>query len=199
MQPRAAHHVGPNAILQTVEAVQALAGQGALTRVCRAAAMPGLVGNLPHAMVPAQDALRLHQAVARTLPGPLAGQVARDAGRRTGDYILAHRIPAPARVLLRLMPGRLAGPVLLKAIGHHAWTFAGDAEVTCIRRPELELVVRDNPLALPGCPWHRAVLERLFQRLVDPCVRVEHTACCAIDGSECRFVFHAASVPYRGG
>jgi divinyl protochlorophyllide a 8-vinyl-reductase len=197
MPPRAAHHVGPNAILQTLEALQALAGPQALTRVCAAAGMPGLPDDPPAAMIPAQDALRLHRAVAETLPASLAEAVARDAGRRTGDYILAHRIPAPARGLLWLMPGRLAGPALLTAIGRHAWTFAGAAEVTCLRRPELELVIRDNPLALPGCPWHRAVLARLFQRLVDPGMTVAHTACCAVGDPVCRFVLRGAPGPAR--
>ena len=195
MQPATAHHVGPNAILQTVEALQALAAPGVLGRICTAAGMPGLAGNLPDRMVPARDALRLHRAVAEILPPDMAEAVARDAGRRTGEYILTHRIPAPAQGLLRLLPRPLAGPMLLGAISRHAWTFAGDAQVSWAWGRTPEFVIHDNPMALPGCPWHCAVFETLFQRLVAVGIMVEHTACCAAHGPVCRFVLHTARRP----
>jgi hypothetical protein len=55
----------------------------------------------------------------------VAAEVARSAGRRTADYLLAHRIPKPVQALLKALPARLAARVLLSAIARHAWTFAG--------------------------------------------------------------------------
>ncbi|NBD29038.1 MAG: bacteriochlorophyll 4-vinyl reductase [Alphaproteobacteria bacterium] len=190
MQTHPSGRVGPNAILQMVEAVRMLSGPEVLDRVCAAAGMPGLVDNLPDRMIPAHDALSLHRAVAAELPQDAADRIAREAGRRTGDYILSHRIPAPARLVLRLLPGRLAGPILLRAISHHAWTFAGDARVTHDATPPMELVIHDNPLAMPGCPWHLAVFETLFHRLVDRRIIVGHSECCTDGAGACRFVFH---------
>jgi divinyl protochlorophyllide a 8-vinyl-reductase len=193
MPPQRSDHVGPNAILQTVEALITLSGSDVCDRVCHRAGLPGIVANPPDSMIPARDALSLHRAVAADLPKPEADEIARDAGRRTGDYILAHRIPAPARTILRLLPAGLAGPLLLKAISRHAWTFAGDARVTHETSAPMHLVIHDNPLAIPGCLWHLAVFETLFHRLVSRDVRVTHPACCATDGQTCRFRFDIES------
>jgi divinyl protochlorophyllide a 8-vinyl-reductase len=42
--------------------------------------------------------------------------VLRDAGHRTGDYLLAHRIPAPAQWVIRHLPRRLGLRLLLGAL-----------------------------------------------------------------------------------
>jgi len=193
MQPQRSDHVGPNAILQMIEALITLTGPGACDRVCRRAGLPGIVANPPDHMIPARDALSLHRAVAAELPTYRADEIARDAGRRTGTYILAHRIPAPARTLLRLLPPRLAGPILLKAICRHAWTFAGNAQVTHEAAVPMRLTIHDNPLAMPGCLWHLSVFETLFNSLVSDDIRVTHRACCAIDGQACEFLFEIES------
>lgn len=46
-------------------------------------------------------------------------------GRLTASYLLANRIPKPAQIVLGLLPARIGLKLLLKAIGGHAWTFAG--------------------------------------------------------------------------
>ena len=55
--------------------------------------------------------------------------VTRQAGRRTGHYILENRISGPARTFLKLLPTSLAARALLKAIKANFWTFARKAEV----------------------------------------------------------------------
>ena len=184
------NRVGPNAILQSAEALRALGGQDTVERVFEGAGLLGLLEHPPQGMVPASEAARLHATIARELPPGLALEIARESGRGTGEYILAHRIPLPAQWILRALPARLSGPLLLKAICHHSWTFAGNAEVTHNPAAPMELTIHDNPLAVTGCAWHCAVFETLFHRLVSPSIVVEHPACCAQGGRICRFLFH---------
>jgi divinyl protochlorophyllide a 8-vinyl-reductase len=180
------HVVGPNAILQTAEALRAEGGAPLARAVFDRAGLGPMLDAPPTAMVPERDAAALHRAVAETLAPERAAAVAQEGGRLTGAYILAHRIPAPAQRLLRALPAALAGPLLLSAIRRHAWTFAGSGRVTIGWRP-MDLVITANPLATPGCPWHRAVLQTLFRRLVAPDIRVVETACCAYGAAACRF------------
>ena len=187
--PAGAARVGPNAITQSAAALRTAGGETLARAVFAAAGLAPYLSTPPAEMVAEEEAARLHAAIAAGLPPGQAAGVARDAGRRTGAYILAHRIPMPVQKLLRWLPPRLAGPVLLAAIRRHSWTFAGSGHVTVSagRRPVLEIA--GNRLATPGCPWHCAVLETLFQALVAADTHVEETACCAKGASACRFVF----------
>jgi divinyl protochlorophyllide a 8-vinyl-reductase len=160
--------VGPNAILQTAAALEAHGGRALVRRTFGVAGLAALIDNPPEAMVPQDMAASLFRAVQDTLPADGARQVAIDAGRRTGTYILQNRIPAPAR---------LAGPLLLRAVAAHAWTFAGSGRVTIHHGPPARLEIHDNPLALARCDWHRAVLETLFRRLVHPEIAVTESTC----------------------
>lgn len=186
---KAINRVGPNAILQSAEALRALCGQDTAKRVFEGAGLLGLLEYPPQDMVPASQAARLHATIARDLPPDLALEIAREAGRRTGEYILAHRIPRPAQCILRALPARLSGRLLLKAICHHSWTFAGNADVSYHAADPMELAIHDNPLAVTGCAWHCAVFETLFHRLVSPRIVVKHPVCCAQGGHMCRFFF----------
>lgn len=135
-------------------------------------------------------AARLHAAVRHDLPAE-APAILAQAGRRTADYILAHRIPRPAQAVLRALPPALAAPVLTRAIAKHAWTFAGSGLFRVAGRLTFEIA--DNPLIrgerapAPLCVWHAAVFERLFRTLVDDRLRAHETACCACGDPACRF------------
>lgn len=180
--------VGPNAILQSREALEALGGVELAVRVFEAAGLLPLYDLPPVEMVPQDKALALHRAIRAALPEDEALWVAREGGYRTGRYILANRIPKFARGMLQILPAPLAGRLLLKAIQKHAWTFAGTGRVHTDAGPPMGILIEDNPLAQPGCPWHCAVFETLFGRLVSQDVRVDHLACCAEDAPACRFV-----------
>jgi divinyl protochlorophyllide a 8-vinyl-reductase len=185
--------VGPNAILQSIEALRALAGQDTVERIFAGAGLHRLLEFPPQDMVPASQAARLHAAIARELPPDLAFEIARESGRRTGEYILAHRIPRPAQWWLRALPARLSGRLLIKAICHHSWTFAGNAVVSFDPADPMELSIHDNPIAVAGCAWHRSVFQTLFHRLVSQDIVIEHPACCATGDQICRFLFHRNS------
>ncbi|MEL7107585.1 MAG: bacteriochlorophyll 4-vinyl reductase [Pseudomonadota bacterium] len=180
--------IGPNAILQLLPVLEQAGGAQLRDQVMAAAGVfrvpsdAGLMAEAP--------AARMHQAL-RAIEPEMAPSLAWAAGVRTGDYILAHRIPKLAQRVLRLLPGRLAAPVLTKAIAGHAWTFAGSGGFS-VAGP-LVFEISDNPIVrgeradYPLCHWHAAVFETLFSELVDPDLRCAETACCAMGAPACRF------------
>jgi divinyl protochlorophyllide a 8-vinyl-reductase len=142
------------------------------------------------AMIPEQQAARLHQVLRTTAPDQ-APQIAKKAGIRTAQYILRHRIPRPAQTVLRLLPGALAAKSLSKAISTHAWTFVGSGQFRAVSPWHFE--IDNNPLIAgergtsPLCHWNASVFQHLYQSLVDlRCVCVE-TRCGALGAGPCVF------------
>jgi divinyl protochlorophyllide a 8-vinyl-reductase len=184
-----AGRIGPNAILQLLAALEDALGPGAGGRLLAAA---GLDGPPPEGMIPEDDARRLHLALRAAHPDEAAA-IAAEAGARTAAYILTHRIPRPARQLLRALPPALAAALLSRAIARHAWTFAGSGRFRLVsaRPPVFELaanpLVRGLMAAEPACDWHRAVFEGLFRALAGGGWRAAETACCAAGAPACRF------------
>jgi divinyl protochlorophyllide a 8-vinyl-reductase len=121
------------------------------------------------------------------------GRPARDLVMETGDYILRHRIPAPARAVIRALPGFLGARLLVAAISRHAWTFAGTGSFRVTGWRPLTFEIVNNPLirgeyaAAPMCHWHAAVFERLFSRLVWRSAVVAEVSCAATGAGACRF------------
>ena len=144
----------------------------------------------PQDKVADDELRRLHQVLRDTLGLPEARAVARDAGTRAADRLLAEHIAAPRQALMRRLPATLAERLLQTDLHRLAWTFAGDAEV---RLSHGLLTIRGNPLckgvqaAEPGCDFVCALLERLFVVLVHPGCRVVETACESCGAPECRF------------
>jgi divinyl protochlorophyllide a 8-vinyl-reductase len=179
--------IGPNAILQYLPVLDAEIGQAGRADML---ARLGIAVPDGSTMVPEAPAASLHRAVRDECGARAAGMAAR-AGRLTGAYILAHRIPAPAQAALRAMPARLAAKALSRAIAQHAWTFAGSGRFT-VRSP-WSFAIADNPLIgdetapEPLCHWHAAVFETLYRRLVHHSARCRETACSAAGASTCCF------------
>ena len=193
MRAAAAPLVGPNAVIRTGLALTALAGRAAARAVYLRAGRPDWLDAPPTAMTPQDDAAALFAALRAERPGDWRA-VAALSGRMTADYLLANRIPALARLALRAAPPRLAARLLVAAIGRNAWTFAGSGGFEAAAGDPTVLRIAANPLAQPGCPWHVAVFETLFRRLVSAQARVSHPACCGRGDAAC--VFHVA---LRGG
>jgi divinyl protochlorophyllide a 8-vinyl-reductase len=186
--------IGPNAITRVAEALETLHGQDALRRCFTQAGLARYLDGPPGDMVEENDVIALHGA-GRSLFG-IGGfaEVARLAGRLTGDYVLAHRIPRVAQLVLRALPSGPAGRILAKAIAAHAWTFAGSGVFSYrLRRGGLLLQISDSPLArgeqggVPLCDYYAATFERIFRRLVDRQTAVEETACAAAGAPACSF------------
>lgn len=117
--------IGPNAVIQTLAALEAQASDPLREQVLRSAGLPDARLD---AMIPESWFVRLVAAARDTLPPAEADAVLRSAGVRTAEYVAANRIPAVFRRLLRLLPARMAIPLLLAAFSRHAWTFAGQSE-----------------------------------------------------------------------
>ena len=189
LSPTAAEpRVGPNAITQMIAALQDGPGPEAAERVCEAANLAAYLAHPPTTMIPQGEAIAVHRAAFAVLGSPLAEQVAHEAGVRTGAYLLAHRIPAPARWLLRALPAGMAARVLLLAIAQHAWTFVGSGVFTSASGPRGAVIeVERNPLATQPCAWHCGVFEKLFTELVCARARVRESACAGAGEPSCRF------------
>jgi len=164
---RAEALIGPNAVLQTVAVMEERLGH-AETRAILADAQLARLPSGKH-MIPEIEALRLHRWLA--LHDPLdALAIAEEAGARTADYIIAHRIPRVAGWLLRRLPARAAAPLLMAAIRKHAWTFVGagafapaDAwHFTIDRTPARDTLLPPESLF----HWYAAVFTRLYRELV---------------------------------
>jgi divinyl protochlorophyllide a 8-vinyl-reductase len=183
--------IGPNAILQLVPVLEDAAGKDVTAHVM---AMAGII-ELPdpaRGLIDEGPAARLHQVMRQELPD-VAPTLARDAGWRTGEYILAHRIPRPAQAVLKLLPARLSAPILAEAIAKHAWTFCGSGEFRLVSSWPPVFEIGDNPVVrgerseVPLCTWHAAVFERLYTALCGPDWQAVETACCAQGHDACRF------------
>lgn len=188
-----AGRIGPNAITRVAEVLPALLGDAGTRALFEAAGLGGYLSQPPEGMVDETEVARLHRVLRQQLGPAVAGQVARSAGMRTADYLLARRIPKPVQWLLKRLPPVLAARVLLQAIGRHAWTFAGSGQFDAVAGRPCVLTIRDNPLcrgvasAHPACDFYSATFERLFQVLVHPATQVVETQCEARGDPVCRF------------
>ncbi|MCL3883099.1 bacteriochlorophyll 4-vinyl reductase [Marivita sp. GX14005] len=181
--------IGPNAVLQLLPQIERIGGAA---RVARMLAEAGIF-EVPDGrrMIPETQAMRLHQVLRRDAPD-LAPALAARAGRATADYILAYRIPVPARTMLKLLPAPLAARGLSRAIVRHAWTFAGSGRFRALSPWRFEIaqnpIVRGEVSAVPLCHWHAAVFARLYACLVAPGCTCVETHCTAQPGrGMCRF------------
>lgn len=188
--------IGPNAILQMIPVIEALGGTERVVAMMTRAGLYSVPDG--RAMVPEGDAARLHRQLRIEEPD-LAPRMATEAGYRTADYILAHRIPAPARMLLKCLPPGPSARALSHAIARHAWTFAGSGRFTVLSPWSFEIA--NNPIirgeASPGClcDWHSGVFARLYAVLVHPDAMCREVDCGALGrGHACRFEL---SVPHR--
>jgi len=211
VSPEAGGRIGPNAVTRLAEALEELHGPPLTDAIFAAAQLLRYRRAPPSTMVDETAVTTLHAALRGTLAPQDAATVARRAGSLTGDYLLAHRIPALVRALLRALPAPWAARLLVRAVARHAWTFTGSGAFSAIAvsgrppsdtaatpeagagRPRLWLVVRDCPLcrgasaASPVCDYYAATFERLFATLVSRSARVHETACQANGASACRF------------
>ncbi len=194
---RSAHggrgRIGPNAVTRLAEALLSLEGTAVREAVFREAGQMRHLVSPPGAMVDEEDVTRLQAALFRMFPGDRAREIAREAGRLTGLYLLANRIPKPAQAVLRFLPFRLAVRILLRAIGGHAWTFAGSGQFRYVLGAGITLTISNSPLcrairsAEPVCDYYAATFETVIAGATGRGVTVRETACVAAGAPECVF------------
>ncbi len=185
--------IGPNAILRTLEALREQEGEPTAQRVFRAACLARYLDNPPAGMVPEGEVAALAGAVERELEPEIADAIARESGRRTAEYLLAHRIPALFQRLLRALPVAVSGRLLVRAIRGHAWTFVGSGRLSLNWRGGIRAVIEDCPLCgdsearIPRCLMFAATFEHLCRRLIDPEAKLRDLVCAAAGGKDCAF------------
>lgn len=188
--------IGPNAIIQVAHVLRDRVGVAHAARLLYDSTGYAL-GALPSAMVDEREAQALARAVMEELGLPSGTTILREAGHRTGDYLLAHRIPRPAQWIMRIAPRTLGLAILLKAMRANAWTFAGSGAFG-VQRVEGEVqltfhgcaMCRDMHEAGPVCDFYAGTFERLIRVLVSPRARVIEVECEATGGHCCRFEVH---------
>lgn len=178
--------VGPNAIIQLTAVLREGWGEHVADACLASANLLSYRTAPPGGMIDEREVVTLFASVRLVLGGEQADIALMHAGFRTGDYILANRIPRGAQRALRLLPAPLAARALLHAIARNAWTFAGSGNVELRTALNPALSIAGNPLATPGCPWHVGVLTRLFRSLASPRAVLTHTSCCARGDRTCR-------------
>lgn len=193
--------IGPNAVSQTLRAAAELEGTTFYAAVARRANLPATDAD---GMIPEDWFIRLVEALRVSLPWPRSEAILRRAGEYTADYVAANRIPAVIRGLLRVLPARLAVPLLLTAFRRHAWTFAGSGRfgteghfpgaITLTGCPTCSHGSNDTGLA--GA-YYEAAFEGLL-RLAAPRVTVREFRCEACGDAGCGFAIEIEGVDARG-
>lgn len=181
--------IGPNAILQLLPVIERIGGTDRVTQMLIRAGITRIPDGSE--MIPETEAARLHRQLRLEEP-EMAPRLAAEAGRGTARYILAHRIPKSAQIVLQIAPPVLSARMLARAIARHAWTFAGSGVFRTDGPWTFEIannpIVEHEHSAHPLCQWHAAVFEELYRTLVHPRSRCRETCCRAQGaGNICRF------------
>lgn len=186
--------IGPNAITRVAEAATAVAGPGASRDIFERAGLIDHWDHPPDTMVPDAEVARLHLALRETFGPRTAGRIGAEAGRLTAEYLLARRIPRVAQAILRMLPQRMAIRLFLKAITHHAWTFAGAGRFRWEEtRAGFVLRLAGGPVGrlvtseTPACAYYAATFETLFRRVGGKTIGVIELECEASGAPECVF------------
>ncbi|MEM1037898.1 MAG: bacteriochlorophyll 4-vinyl reductase [Pseudomonadota bacterium] len=191
--------IGPNAILQLKQPMDAALGAGAMDLLLTLSNVKLPTGDC---MVDQRDVAAVHQTLAITFPDFAPG-IAASAGKKTAHYICANRIPAPARTVLRVVPTAVGVQMLTKAIAKHAWTFCGTGSLTTCVRSTIRFEIKDNPVVegmtsdAPCCHWHAAVFGELYTKLLGKPFKTKEVACRAMGASACTFEVSRAKLLER--
>ena len=101
--------IGPNAVTQMAAALSDACGAPLRRDVFEDAGLARYLCAPPTHMIPEDDVARLHRAAIDRLGEAKAAEISREAGRRTGDYLLANRIPAFVQRALKITAASARG------------------------------------------------------------------------------------------
>lgn len=192
--------IGPNAVLQTLAALERLEGADRRDSAARRA---GIDPARLSGMVPEAWFLALIRAVRDLLPPARADAVLRLSGARTADYVAENRIPRPFRRLLAALPARLGIPLLLAAFRRHAWTFAGSGRFSVEGNYPGTLILEQCPTCrlgtspTPAGAYYEAAFEGLLH-IVDARVRVREFRCRSVGDPSCQFAIELSGQTVHG-
>jgi divinyl protochlorophyllide a 8-vinyl-reductase len=192
--------IGPNAIIQMVETLSEHWGKQETLKLLNTVGQGVYFDNPPRKMVPQVEVAALHQQLYGTVDCQEFKRLSAEAGRRTGDYLLAHRIPSPVQWMLKRLPDSIAARVLSRAIQKHAWTFAGSGVFTYYWHSSLMFSITGNPITaglhsdIPICDYYAGTFERIFRVIVNDNWRVVERTCEANGSAACLFEVCALTV-----
>lgn len=187
--------IGPNALIQMVEALRQVWGAQATRVLLVSLGLDHYADAPPRHMLPQEQVAALHTRLHGMVDAKTFKSITADAGRRTADYLLAHRIPRTVQWVLRRLPDAIAARLLCRAIAKHAWTFAGSGVFSYAWTPRLVFRLAANPLCrqiasdAPVCDYYAATFERIFRVIVNDNWRVHEMQCEANGAAFCEFVF----------
>jgi divinyl protochlorophyllide a 8-vinyl-reductase len=187
-----AARIGPNAVIQTLRTLEELHGSRTALAVAAEAECP----LHPEGLIEETHFIRLVAALHRRLGPDRAITVLAGAGRRTGEYVRANRIPRPISAVLPHLPNALGLRILMAAFAHNAWTFVGSGtfrwQIGAV--PELCIdgciTCRGHHAARPLGSFYAGAFEALIQSMVDARIAVTEEECLATGGRTCRFRIH---------
>lgn len=187
-----AGRIGPNVLIHAAHALAHRIGHDTANRVLQTSTHHTFE-TLPSELVDEATANALVRHLVDTYGLPFTRGVMRDAGERTGEDLLLHRIPWLARVTLPALPSPVALRLLLAGIGRHTWTFAGSARVEiCLGSPSVIALAHCAMCAgirsrEPICDFYVGTFQRVMQGLLGPHGFAEEITCEACGDSACRF------------
>ena len=181
--------IGPNALIQTVRALQEICGLVQATAILEQGQQAHLIDYTPTEMVPEADFNALVLLLTAHLGVEQATHVLRVSGQYTARYLLQHRIPRPFQRLLKVLPRRLALALLLFAISKNAWTFVGSGTFTYRVGKETRLTVASGIHSKGAvCGFYGGTFATLIQQIIDVEAQVQATRCQVGEDSRCEYV-----------
>jgi len=170
--------IAPHALTQLAGAIDDRFGRDITARLFFTAGLTTRLAHPPEVSVPARELACLHAVMEQGWGQAVAGEVAADAGRRLADILIATKVPRaalhppsylPAEViaihLVRWLRARGADSVGIQIV--HARVWPG----------RVDLWLSDALQDTVSCAARRALLTRLFARLVHPQVHVSSHDC----------------------
>ncbi|MGB9751428.1 bacteriochlorophyll 4-vinyl reductase [Roseiflexus castenholzii] len=182
--------IGPNAIIQTVAALRDRLGDEAARATLVRGGAGDLPDHLPHELIDEREFHALVELLLEQIGEEQTNQVMARSGQLTSEYVFANRIPAFARLLLRLLPPSWGLRLLLPAMQRHTWTFAGSGVFAYDLTPTPSISITNGALfdtpamAAAMCAYYRGAFEQMFQKLI--CSRATlHDLECQARGDRC--------------
>ncbi len=185
--------IGPNAIIRVAETLCDVLGEEAARLIFASAHLELHLAHPPTGMVPEEDVSALQTALFNGFEETEARKIAFEAGLRTGDYLLANRIPKPAQAVLKVLPPSFASRILLGTIKKHSWTFSGSGDFSVAKGHPVIVSIKGCPLCRgrqgvhPQCDYYAGTFQRLFEILVSRKTFVREITCETTGGPSCAF------------
>jgi divinyl protochlorophyllide a 8-vinyl-reductase len=190
---RAPGVIGPNAITRVAQALTTEMDAALCRSIFAMADIERHLYTPPSHMVNEEDVSRLHLALVERLGPAKAAAISREAGRLTGEYLLANRVPHLLQTVSRRLPRGLSARILVHAIARNAWTFSGAGRFSFRFDHQLHLELAGSPIVrllrtgAPVCHYFAGTFERVFREMVGPSACVLEIECESAGATACLF------------